>query len=70
MSRVESIDPHAVYLVSDVADVLRADERTVRRAIEDGELRSFLPNGAKRGRRVLGAWVIEWMESEAARADG
>ena len=69
MPRVESIDPRAVYLVSDVADLMRCDQRVVRRAIDEGELRAFLPNGCSRGLRILGQWVVEWMESGTAQGD-
>ena len=58
----DEIKPNAAYSVAQVAGLLAIDMHAVYRAIEEGSLRSFLPNGNVRGLRVLGRWVIEWME--------
>lgn len=68
MEQPEPISPMTVYSVTEVAQIVRADERTVRRAIREGDLRSFLPNGCKKGRRVLGSWIVQWLEERAAHA--
>ena len=69
MPRPETIDPYAVYATSDVVDLMRCDKRVVYAAIERGELRTFLPNGLSRGHKILGYWIIEWMESGTAQGD-
>lgn len=61
------IDPTAVYVVAEVAELARSDRRVIWRAIEDGNLKAFVPNGCKKGRRILGQWVLDWMEKGAER---
>lgn len=67
MPRPETIDPTAIYGVTDVAELMHCDRRVVYRAINEGELRSFIPSGCTRGSRILGQWVVEWMERGPAR---
>lgn len=62
----EEIRPDAVYTVAEVAALLRMRRESVRALAESGELRSFVPNGCERGRRVRGQWLLDWME-EASR---
>ena len=69
MPRPESIDPCAVYSVADVCDIMRCDQRVVRRAISGGELRAFMPSGCTKGLRILGQWVIDWMDGTAPCAE-
>ena len=69
MPHIEVISPNAVYSVADVADIIHSDQRAVRRAIEEGSLKSWVPNGCSRGIRILGQWVIDWMEGGAAKGD-
>ena len=69
MPRPEIIERDAVYSVADVCEIFHCDQRLVRKAIERGELRAFLPNGCSRGLRILGQWVVEWMESGTAQGD-
>ncbi|MBQ9005822.1 MAG: hypothetical protein IJ092_05550 [Atopobiaceae bacterium] len=66
----EEIRPMAVYSVAQVAELIHSDRRAVWAAMDDGTLRSFMPNGCKRGRRILGQWVLDWMEKVAARGEG
>lgn len=58
----EEIRPDAVYTVSECASLLRMRRESVRRLAESGELRSFVPNGCERGRRVRGQWLLDWIE--------
>lgn len=64
----EPIQETAVYTVAQVAELIHSDQRLVRAAIQRGELRAFVPNGCVRGIRVLGSWVLAWIE-EAAGAE-
>ena len=64
----EEIRPLAVYTVAQVAELLHSDRRRVWEAMDDGALKCFTPNGCKRGRRLLGQWVLDWMEECAASA--
>lgn len=66
----EEIRPTAVYTVAQAASLVQCDRRVIRAAIDADELRNFKPNGCERGKRMLGAWLIEWMEKRAARAQG
>lgn len=61
------IDPMAIYLVEEVAELTRSDKRVVYRAIEDKDLKAFIPNGCTRGRRILGQWVLDWTGKMAER---
>ena len=62
----EEMRPDAVYTVAEVAALLRMRRESVRALAESGELRSFVPNGCERGTRVLGQWLLDWIE-EASR---
>lgn len=66
----EAIQPTAVYTVAQAATLVQCDRRVIRAAIDAGELRSFVPNGCTKGLRVLGAWLIGWMEERATRGQG
>lgn len=66
----EAIQETAVYTVAQAATLVQCDRRVIRAAIDAGELRNFKPNGCERGKRVLGAWLLDWMETRAARAQG
>lgn len=62
----EEIRPLAVYSVAQVAELIHSDQRLVRAAMDGGSLKSFTPNGNVRGKRILGQWVLDWMEKGAA----
>lgn len=66
----EEIKPTAVYSVAQVSMLVHCDRRVVRAAIDGGELQAFVPNGCTKGYRVMGAWVIQWLEKEATRGQG
>lgn len=66
----DEIRPRAVYSVAQVAELVHSDRRPVRAAIDAGELRAFLPNGCSRGYRILGQWVLDWLEKQATRGQG
>ncbi|MBP3885943.1 MAG: hypothetical protein J6D54_13540, partial [Olsenella sp.] len=57
----------AAYTAAQVADLMGYDVHAIYRATkdEDHRLRSFVPNGNSKGMRILGEWVIEWLESGA-----
>lgn len=50
------------YKVRDVRLVLGVSDFTVRRAIERGPLRAFLPKGATKGAFIDCASIDEWLE--------
>ena len=58
----DEIRPNAAYSAAQVAELLGYDVHLVYEAMRRGELRAFVPNGCKRGARVLGAWVLAWIE--------
>ena len=66
----EPIQERAIYTVAQAARLVQCDRRAIRTAIDDGELRAFMPNGCTRGLRVMGAWLIDWTEKRAARGQG
>lgn len=66
----DEIRMNTVYTVAQAATLVQCDRRVIRAAIDAGELRNFKPNGCVRGKRVLGAWLLDWMEKRAARAQG
>lgn len=66
----EAIQETAVYTVQQAATLVQCDRRVIRAAIDAGELRSFVPNGCTKGMRVLGAWLIGWMEERATLGKG
>ena len=66
----DEIRPRAVYSVAQVAELIHSDQRLVRSAIDAGELAAFVPSGCVRGIRVLGQWVLDWMEKQATRGQG
>lgn len=66
----EPIQPTAVYTVQQAATLVQCDRRVIWAAMDAGELRSFKPNGCVRGLRVLGQWLIDWMEKRATRGQG
>lgn len=66
----EEIRPLAVYSVAQVAELVHSDRRAVRLAMDAGELRAFLPNGCSRGYRILGQWVLDWLEKQATHGQG
>lgn len=66
----EPIQERAVYTVAQAATLVQCDRRAIRAAIDDGELRAFMPNGCTRGLRVMGAWLIDWTEKRATRGQG
>ena len=66
----DEIRPRAVYSVAQVAELIHSDQRLVRSAIGAGELAAFVPNGCVRGIRVLGQWVLDWLETQATRGLG
>ena len=55
----------AVYTAAQVAGLVGYSEHTINEEARSGRLRSFVPNGNTKGRKVLGGWVLEWMESGA-----
>ena len=62
------IEPNAAYTVAEVAAILRLDRRRIWEAMKGNQLRSFVPAGNTRGTRILGSWVIQWMEAGAREA--
>lgn len=65
----EPIEERAAYSVSQVAALCGYRKQTIRDAIGSGELRAFMPNGNVRGWRILGAWVVEWLEGGARKPE-
>lgn len=64
----EEIRPNAAYSVAQVAKLLGFGVHRVYDAVRDGELRAYTPNGCKKGQRILGQWVLDWIVEGAARA--
>lgn len=64
----EEIRPNAAYSVAQVAELLGFGVHRVYDAVQGGELRAYTPNGCKKGMRIMGAWLLDWMEKGAARA--
>jgi hypothetical protein len=61
---VHRIDPHNVYLVDQLRQLLRLRDSTIRREVREGRLRI-----AKRAGRyyLLGSWILEWLEAGEVR---
>lgn len=66
----EEIRPLAVYTVAQVAALVHSDRRLILSALDTGELRSFVPNGCSRGHRILGQWVLDWLEKASTLGKG
>lgn len=66
----DEIKEYSVYTVAQAARLVQCDRRAIRAAIDDGDLRAFMPNGCTRGLRVMGSWLIDWTEKRAARGQG
>jgi len=66
----EEIRPLAVYTVAQVAALVHSDRRLIWSALDAGELRSFVPNGCSRGHRILGQWVLDWLEKASTLGKG
>ena len=66
----DEIRPNAAYSVAQVAELLGYERHFVYDAVRRGELRAFTPNGCKRGMRVMGAWVLEWIVGGSAAGEG
>lgn len=61
----EEVRPLAIYSVAQAAELIHSDRRAIKAAIDEGSLRSFMPNGCTRGLRILGQWLLDWIEEGA-----
>lgn len=69
MDEPVEILPTAAYSVKQLAGLLGLSRQSIYDEAHAGRLRSFTPNGCSKGMRILGQWVIDWMErgADAAR---
>lgn len=70
MDEPRAIVPIVAYSAEQVAERMGYDVHAIYRATKDerNRLRSFTPNGNKRGMRILGKWILDWMERGADAA--
>lgn len=59
------LDPHTAYQQYDVEKGLGVSSLVLNRAIRDGKLKVARVGMSKQG-VFMGAWLIAWLESEAA----
>ena len=65
MDERKAIVPIVAYSAAQVAALVGYSDHTINAEARAGRLRSFLPNGTKKGRVFLGRWVLDWLESGA-----
>jgi hypothetical protein len=64
-----SPDPDPIYTAEQAAAQGSWTERSIKDAINRGDLRASLPNGRRGGYRIRHSWLLEWIDSHEISRD-